>query len=199
MFLLRLLLLLLLLLLQRAADADGVDPSAFSANERQALASLAARMAPLRAAVGSAGLTMFRQIDADGSGCVSRAELLAALARIPPLPAAVVTSEEAVSVPVEAAAVEAAAATAAPAAAKGGKKPPVALLKQPSAAEAAMAVNGATEETVDALLRELDVDGDGTVDEDEWVAVLTKLPYLKVREDWGLFGRCPKRKAHPHT
>jgi len=191
------------------------------------LASLNARIAPLRAVVGSAGLTMFRQINIDGSGHVSRADLLAALVKIPPLPAAAMATSavlgdnkegeeakscsgggdssssssseaaanttrvgEAAVAPMEASAESSSSSPAAGTTSKEevGKAftapPPADAVpvegRHVSEAEEAFAADGATEATVDGLLKELDVDGDGTVDEDEWVAMLTRLPYLKV-------------------
>jgi Ca2+-binding EF-hand superfamily protein len=68
-------------LVTRAAPLEAALAEGAEAGED--LASLRKQIAKLRATVGSAGVAVFRQFDADGSGKIDRAELLCALKQLP--------------------------------------------------------------------------------------------------------------------
>jgi len=68
-------------LVTRAAPLEAALAEGAEADED--LASLRKQIAKLRATVGSAGVAVFRQFDADGSGKIDRAELLTALKQLP--------------------------------------------------------------------------------------------------------------------
>ena len=124
--------------LEEALEAAAVlEAKAEKTDEETAqLAELQAKIEKYNKSVGSSGLAVFRQIDADKSGKLDRAELLEVLKGIP-------------------------------AAAQGPLMP------------GQTATAAVTEENIQEILAALDADGDGTIDEDEWVAQLELLPLLK--------------------
>ena len=105
------------------------EAAAPAPDEAQAarLAGLRQQAAELQSAVGTAGLTVFRQLDADGSGKIDRDELCRALKELPKT--------------------------------------------DPAFAEI----------SIDDVMKALDYDGDGVIDELEWTSQLYRLPALKVR------------------
>ena len=70
---------------QLLAEAAALEEAAPEPDEAQTahLAALRQQAAELQAAVGTAGLTVFRQLDSDGSGKIDRDELVRALKELP--------------------------------------------------------------------------------------------------------------------
>ena len=118
--------------------------------DKSKLLQLRNQIKQLQGMVSSAGLAFFRQIDLDRSGTVDRDELLAALKDIPPA----LTKD-------------------------GGEELEELDAKDAFGRRRMSKVSVVTLENIDEVLEMMDVDKDGTVDEDEWVSQLERLPLLK--------------------
>ena len=137
--------------LEMRVKKESGNLACLSAADAQKIERLRQQIAQIEGLVGTAGLAFFRQIDLDASGSVDRAELLAALKAIPMAQAAKRAAQE------------------------GGGQGDA----EAAAGAGVSGVERVTDANVDEVLQILDVDGDGTVSEDEWVAQLARLPNLK--------------------